>query len=158
MAIRALYRGPHRATCSERYRNPRESRISLLSLRSPKIDPDERTRPQSGAVVPLFNPRQHVWSEHFIWSVDGLLLLGLTSIGRATIAARALNRERVIAIQAADSAVGVTRSQGTRWSLCLIVLDSFTRGFVAPPRSSRAASWQSQQRPLRTCTFVYQAL
>jgi hypothetical protein len=62
--------------------------------------------PQSGAVVPLFNPRQHVWSEHFIWSVDGLLLLGLTSIGRATITALALNRERVIAIRAADSAVG----------------------------------------------------
>jgi HNH endonuclease len=62
--------------------------------------------PQSGAVVPLFNPRQHVWSEHFIWSVEGLLLLGLTPIGRATITALALNRERVVAIRAADIAVG----------------------------------------------------
>ena len=62
--------------------------------------------PQSGADVPLFNPRRHVWSEHFIWSVDGLLLLGLTPIGRATITALALNRERVVAIRAADIAVG----------------------------------------------------
>jgi HNH endonuclease len=62
--------------------------------------------PQSSAVVPLFNPRQHVWSDHFAWSADGLLLLGLTPIGRATIMALALNRERVVAIRAADIAVG----------------------------------------------------
>jgi hypothetical protein len=62
--------------------------------------------PQSGVDVPLFNPRRHVWSEHFVWSVDGLLLLGLTPIGRATITALALNRERIVAIRAADIAVG----------------------------------------------------
>jgi hypothetical protein len=62
--------------------------------------------PQSSTVVPLFNPRQHVWSEHFVWSVDGLLLFGLTPCGRATITALALNRERMIAIRAADIAVG----------------------------------------------------
>jgi hypothetical protein len=62
--------------------------------------------PQTGAVVSLFNPRQHVWSDHFVWSADGLLLLGITPIGRATITALALNRERVVAIRAADIAVG----------------------------------------------------
>jgi hypothetical protein len=41
-----------------------------------------------------------------VWSVDGLLLLGLTPIGRATITALALNRERMVAIRAADIAVG----------------------------------------------------
>jgi hypothetical protein len=61
--------------------------------------------PQSGEVVPLFNPRQLVWSDHCVWSGDGLLLLGLTPIGRATITALALNRERVVAIRAADIAV-----------------------------------------------------
>jgi hypothetical protein len=62
--------------------------------------------PQSGVVAPLFHPRQHVWRDHFVWSADGLLLLGLTPIGRATIAALALNRERVVAIRAADVVVG----------------------------------------------------
>ena len=62
--------------------------------------------PQSGTEVPLFNPRQHSWSEHFIWSADGLLIIGLTPIGRATIATLVLNRERVINIRAADKAVG----------------------------------------------------
>jgi hypothetical protein len=62
--------------------------------------------PQSGTEVPLFNPRQYSWSEHFIWSVDGLLIIGLTPMGRATVTALALNRDRVINIRAADKAVG----------------------------------------------------
>jgi len=56
--------------------------------------------------VPLFNPRQHQWSEHFIWSADGLLVIGITPTGRATVAALAFNRERVVTIRAADQAVG----------------------------------------------------
>ncbi len=62
--------------------------------------------PQSGTEVPLFNPRQYSWSEHFIWSADGLLIIALTPMGRATVTALALNRERVINIRAADKAVG----------------------------------------------------
>jgi hypothetical protein len=60
----------------------------------------------SGAEVPLFNPRQENWNNHFIWSADGLFIIGLTSIGRATITALALNRQRVINIREADKAVG----------------------------------------------------
>jgi hypothetical protein len=56
--------------------------------------------------VPLFNPRQDHWREHFIWSADGLLVLGLTPIGRAMVEALSLNRERIISIRAADRAVG----------------------------------------------------
>jgi hypothetical protein len=35
--------------------------------------------------TPLFNPRRDKWSEHFIWSADGQKIIGVTSIGRATI-------------------------------------------------------------------------
>ncbi len=45
------------------------------------IDPDTRT------TVPLFNPRTHVWAEHFGWSDDGILIIGRTPIGRATVVA-----------------------------------------------------------------------
>jgi HNH endonuclease len=62
--------------------------------------------PESGIEVPLFNPRRDRWSNHFIWSVDGLLIVGLTATGRATIAELSLNRERVIQIRAADKKVG----------------------------------------------------
>jgi hypothetical protein len=62
--------------------------------------------PQSGAVVSPFHPQLHMWNDYFVWSANGLLLVGLTPTGRATIAALALNRERVVAIWAADVAVG----------------------------------------------------
>jgi hypothetical protein len=62
--------------------------------------------PQSNEETPLFNPRRQVWHGHFIWSADGLLILALTTVGRATIATLALNRERVINIREADKAIG----------------------------------------------------
>jgi hypothetical protein len=40
---------------------------------------------ESGAEVPLFNPREQRWSDHFRWSDDGLRIVGVTSIGRATV-------------------------------------------------------------------------
>lgn len=61
--------------------------------------------PVSGEVVPLFHPREQTWSAHFAWSADGTLVEGRTAIGRATVVALALNRERVVAIRAADVAV-----------------------------------------------------
>ncbi|MEG4426530.1 HNH endonuclease [Microcoleus sp. D3_18cC1] len=61
---------------------------------------------QSSVEVPLFNPRLDTWNEHFIWSADGLSIVGLTTIGRATVTALVLNRERVINIRTADKAIG----------------------------------------------------
>jgi hypothetical protein len=40
--------------------------------------------PETKEEVPLFNPRWQQWSEHFIWTKDGLIIIGITSIGRAT--------------------------------------------------------------------------
>jgi hypothetical protein len=46
---------------------------------------------ESGAVVPLFKPRQDDWYRHFAWTADGLRVLGLTPVGRATIVALQMN-------------------------------------------------------------------
>lgn len=62
--------------------------------------------PQSEIKVPLFNPRCDRWGDHFIWSVNGLLIVGLTATGRATLEVLALNRERVLHIRAADQEIG----------------------------------------------------
>ena len=43
--------------------------------------------PETGKAESLFNPRTQVWTEHFRWSEDGLRIRGLTSVGRATVAA-----------------------------------------------------------------------
>lgn len=39
--------------------------------------------PESGAMVPLFNPRTQNWREHFV--VRGDLIVGRSPIGRATV-------------------------------------------------------------------------
>jgi hypothetical protein len=59
----------------------------------------ERTEaldPQTGKPVPLFNPRQRRWSAHFEWSDDGLILVGKTPLGRATVEALRLNRPALL--------------------------------------------------------------
>jgi hypothetical protein len=55
--------------------------------------------PKSGKITRLFNPRKDRWARHFEWS--GALLIGRTSIGRATIDVLAINlSSRVRARQA----------------------------------------------------------
>jgi hypothetical protein len=46
----------------------------------------------TGASAPLFHPREQRWEEHFAWSEDCTLMLGLTPTGRASIEALHLNR------------------------------------------------------------------
>lgn len=52
-----------------------------------KGDKTSALDPLTGAVVALFNPRTQLWADHFRWSEDGLHIIGLTPIGRATVAA-----------------------------------------------------------------------
>ena len=60
----------------------------------------QATDPESGAVVTLYHPRKQRWHDHFRWSDDGLLIVGLTAVGRATITALDLNRpHQVVARQ-----------------------------------------------------------
>ena len=61
--------------------------------------------PQTGAEAPLFNPRQQQWADHFIWSSNRLTIVGLDAIGRATVEALRFNRQRIVAIRAADLVV-----------------------------------------------------
>ena len=61
-----------------------------------KFDRTESIDPQTGDMVPLYHPRQDTWREHFRWSEDYTLLIGLTSTGRATVEALQLNRTRVV--------------------------------------------------------------
>jgi HNH endonuclease len=60
---------------------------------------------ESGDEVFIFNPRKNHWADHFIWSVDGLRILPLTKIGRATSDLLEFNRERVLLIREADVSV-----------------------------------------------------
>ena len=63
--------------------------------------------PASDEVAALFHPRQDVWSEHFAWSADSLILVGLTPTGRATIEALRLNRAPVVNLRTMLRAFGM---------------------------------------------------
>ena len=62
--------------------------------------------PETGVMTALYNPRQDKWEDHFIWSVNGTEIIGLTATGRATIALLRLNRERILNIRLADVDIG----------------------------------------------------
>lgn len=63
--------------------------------------------PTSGQQVALYHPRTDRWQEHFAWSEDGLLMVGLTPVGRATIAGLELNRSGVVNLRFALLAIGM---------------------------------------------------
>lgn len=52
--------------------------------------------PLTGEIVPLFNPRQDRWLEHFAWTPAGDYIIGRSPIGRATASALRLNRPLVV--------------------------------------------------------------
>jgi hypothetical protein len=55
------------------------------------------TDPETKQEVELFNPRRHWWIEHFRW-ID-VHVVGLSSIGRATIDALRINRPLILEIR-----------------------------------------------------------
>ncbi len=55
--------------------------------------------PESAALVPLFNPRMQVWSEHFV-AADGAVI-GLTPVGRATAKLLKFNLAARVEVRAA---------------------------------------------------------
>src|SRR5262245_4982653 len=65
---------------------PRFCLSSMQSFQGPNLTSID---PESGRLVKLYNPRRMRWSRHFAW--DGPLLVGRTSIGRATVALLRIN-------------------------------------------------------------------
>lgn len=61
--------------------------------------------PESGQMVPLFHPRRDAWADHFRWR--GAELVGLTSIGRATIQVLAINHPDFRQVRVALLAAGL---------------------------------------------------
>lgn len=61
-----------------------------------KGDRTEAPDPLTGEMIPLFNPRTNLWTEHFSWSINGENILGRTPTGRATTEALRLNNEFIV--------------------------------------------------------------
>jgi hypothetical protein len=56
--------------------------------------------PETGKLTELFNPRRHVWSEHF--ERQRAMIVGVTAIGRTTIEVMQLNTEERLDLRTAS--------------------------------------------------------
>ena len=102
--------------------------------------------PATGDAVPLFHPRLHAWSDHFMADVSGEIL-GLTAIGRATITAIHEPGAR-----GRDSARGTdTRSMAVTAFRCLRIGGYCLRCVGALPRGRWSANgWTAD----RVCSIL----
>lgn len=62
--------------------------------------------PITNQIVPLFHPRKDTWKDHFKWSEDYLLMIGLTPKGRATILRLKTNRPAQINLRKVTLGLG----------------------------------------------------
>jgi hypothetical protein len=62
--------------------------------------------PTTGATVPLFDPRQQPWDEHFAWGDGGLRIIGRSASGRATVEVLQLNNAIAVMVRGEWIAAG----------------------------------------------------
>jgi hypothetical protein len=56
----------------------------------------EAINPVTTEVVRLFHPRKDKWIDHFQWSLDKTVIIGITPPGRASVSKLGLNRKGVV--------------------------------------------------------------
>ena len=67
---------------------------ALLGAKAPDLT---RVAPDTGEIVPLFNPRQDAWNDHFRF--DGGQIVGLTLTGQATVRLLNMNAPRRVQLR-----------------------------------------------------------
>ncbi len=77
------------------------SEITNLCLACPRCNRYKSSKvevvfPDSAQPVPLFHPYHQRWEDHFAWSDNGVIIIGLTLIGRATVKALSMNNDDVV--------------------------------------------------------------
>jgi hypothetical protein len=64
------------------------------------------SNPETGQVIPLFNPRLDTWSDHLAWSEDRTQIIGQTDCGRVTVEALQMNAPLIVRTRALWVSVG----------------------------------------------------
>ena len=70
-----------------------------------KADQVAAVDPVTDSEVALFHPRHDLWADHFEW--DGIRLLGISAVGRATLAALDMNHARRLRIREVETQFGL---------------------------------------------------
>lgn len=79
---------------------------SCMGCNDHKYTAVEAIDPVSGELADLFNPRQHRWDEHFLWTADFTQVVGRSATGRATVAKLKLNRPQLVKLRRILRAAG----------------------------------------------------
>ena len=66
----------------------------------------DRFDQETGGNVTLFNPRYEQWSDHFCWSDDGQVIIGITASGRVTVVALQMNNKEIVSARRLWVSVG----------------------------------------------------
>jgi hypothetical protein len=81
--------------------------LSCQGCNNHKYTKTQAPDPIGGELAPLFNPRAQRWRDHFTWSHDASVVIGLTPTGRATVVALQINRYPVVNMRRVLYAHGV---------------------------------------------------
>ena len=71
--------------------------LACVSCSLRKAARQKAVDPETGIETSIFNPRKDVWLDHFQW--DGVLMVGRTTTGRATVDQLRMNRLLILAIR-----------------------------------------------------------
>ena len=74
--------------------------VSCPRCNAHKFDAVSATDPVTGEIVPLFHPRQQMWTQHFRWSSTAEHQIeGTTPCGRATVDRLMMNDPEMVGIR-----------------------------------------------------------
>lgn len=76
--------------------------LSCASCNLSKAKATSAVDPATGEIAPLFNPREQRWDEHFRWTHSGMVVEGLSPVGRLR-----MNRPRIVGARAVWVRAGV---------------------------------------------------
>ncbi len=65
----------------------------------PRSHANQCARSHNGRARSTFHPLLQKWAEHFDWHDGATVFVGKTATGRATIAARRMNRTAIVALR-----------------------------------------------------------
>jgi hypothetical protein len=74
--------------------------LSCQGCNGHKYTKQHAADPLTGQVVALFHPRIQIWDNHFAWSSETTIVVGLTPVGRATVEALRMNRPELVNLRA----------------------------------------------------------
>jgi hypothetical protein len=85
---------------------PQNLALACSGCNARKYNKVQGLDPVSGEVASLFHPRRDRWQDHFVWSADFTLIIGITLTGRATVATLCMNRDGAVNLRRVLHATG----------------------------------------------------